>query len=162
MAIRKRKQVIQTHNIKILIKYLVLFLLGGYTYYGIEILWRGYSHYSMIICGGICFIYAGLQNEQVEWDYPFWKQVLRVEAFILSAEFITGCIVNLWLGLDVWDYSGLPGNILGQTCPQFALLFLPLSAIAIIVDKYKDIVIYSGEFTTLFFIACKLVRRYYT
>ena len=45
-------------------------------------------------------------------------------------------IVNLWLGLDVWDYSGLPGNILGQTCPQFALLFLPLSAIAIIVDDF--------------------------
>lgn len=127
---------IQTHNIKIFIKYLILFLLGGYAYYGIEILWRGYSHYSMIICGGICFIYAGLQNEQVEWDYLFWKQVLRVEAFILSAEFITGCIVNLWLGLNVWDYSGLPGNILGQTCPQFALLFLPLSAIAIIVDDF--------------------------
>lgn len=127
---------IQTHNIKIFIKYLILFLLGGYIYYGIEILWRGYSHYSMIICGGICFIYAGLQNEQVEWDYPFWKQVLRVEAFILSAEFITGCIVNLWLGLNVWDYSGLPGNILGQTCPQFALLFLPLSAIAIVIDDF--------------------------
>lgn len=127
---------IQTHNIKIFIKYLILFLLGGYTYYSIEILWRGYSHYSMIICGGICFIYAGLQNEQVEWDYPFWKQILRVEAFILSAEFITGCIVNLWLGLNVWDYSGLPGNILGQTCPQFALLFLPLSAIAIIIDDF--------------------------
>ena len=127
---------IQTHNIKIFIKYLILFLLGGYIYYGIEILWRGYSHYSMIICGGICFIYAGLQNEQVEWDYPFWKQVLRVEAFILSAEFITGCIVNLWLGLNVWDYSGLPGNILGRTCPQFALLFLPLSAIAIVIDDF--------------------------
>lgn len=136
MARRKRKKVIQTHNIKIFIKYLILFLLGGYTYYGIEILWRGHSHYSMIICGGICFIYAGLQNEQVEWDYPFWKQVLRVEAFILIAEFVTGCIVNLWLGLNVWDYSGLPGNILGQTCPQFALLFLPLSAIAIIVDDF--------------------------
>ena len=136
MARRERKKVIQTHNIKIFIKYLILFLLGGYIYYGIEILWRGYSHYSMIICGGICFIYAGLQNEQVEWDYPFWKQVLRVEVFILSAEFITGCIVNLWLGLNVWDYSGLPGNILGQTCPQFALLFLPLSAIAIVVDDF--------------------------
>lgn len=136
MARRERKKVIQTHNIKIFIKYLILFLLGGYIYYGIEILWRGYSHYSMIICGGICFIYAGLQNEQVEWDYPFWKQVLRVEVFILSAEFITGCIVNLWLGLNVWDYSGLPGNILGQTCPQFALLFLPLSAIAIVIDDF--------------------------
>lgn len=124
------------NNIKILIKYIIFFLLGGHTYYGIEILWRGYSHGSMILCGGICFIYAGLQNEQVEWDYPFWKQVLRVEVFILIAEFITECIVNLWLGLDVWDYSGLPGNILGQTCPQFALLFLLLSAVAIIVDDF--------------------------
>lgn len=127
---------IAINNIKVFVKYLILFLLGGFAYYGIEILWRGYSHWSMIICGGICFIYAGLQNEQVEWDYPFWKQVLRVEAFILIAEFITGCIVNLWLGLNVWDYSGLWGNILGQTCPQFALLFLPLSAIAIVIDDF--------------------------
>lgn len=124
------------NNIKILIKYLILFLIGGFAYYGIEILWRGYSHWSMIICGGVCFIYAGLQNENIEWDYPFWKQILRVEAFVLIAEFITGCIVNLWWGLNVWDYSGLPGNILGQTCPQFALLFLPLSAAAIVIDDF--------------------------
>ena len=31
-----------------------LFLLGGLLYYHIEVLWRGFSHISMIFCGGFC------------------------------------------------------------------------------------------------------------
>ena len=46
-----------------------LFLIGGALYYVIEILWRGYSHWSMFILGGICFVIMGLLNE-----YKFrWK-----------------------------------------------------------------------------------------
>lgn len=121
---------------KKLLKYLCLFMIGGLIYYTSEVLWRGYSHWTMFVLGGLCFIFSGEQNEYVSWDYPFWKQVLRTEIFVLVAEFITGCIVNLWLGWDVWDYSNLPLNILGQTCPQFALLFLPLCIIAIVLDDY--------------------------
>ena len=117
-------------------KYLILFIIGGAVYFSVEIMWRGYSHYSMFILGGIVYIYAGLQNEYISWDYPLWRQVLRVDIFVIAAEFITGCIVNLWLGLNVWDYSSLPLNVLGQSCPQFALLFLPLCLIAIVLDDY--------------------------
>lgn len=105
-------------------------------YYIVELLFRGYSHWSMFILGGMCFYYAGIQNEYVSWNYPLWKQLIKVEAFVLISEFITGCIVNLWLGWNVWDYSNLAGNILGQTSWQFALLFLPLCLVAIILDDY--------------------------
>lgn len=37
----------------------VLFLIGGLCYYMIEVAFRGYSHYSMFILGGICFILCG-------------------------------------------------------------------------------------------------------
>ena len=84
-------------------KYLFLFYMGGSIYYYIEVLFRGYSYLSMFILGGICFIYCGLQNEKTSWDYSFWKQLAKSEAFVLIAEFLTGCVLNLWLGLGIWD-----------------------------------------------------------
>lgn len=132
-------------QIKLLLKYIFFFFIGGGIYYGVEILWRGYSHWSMFGLGGICFIFAGIQNECIPWDYPFWKQVLGTELFVLVSEFLTGCVVNLWLNWNVWDYSNLPGNILGQTTWQFALLFLPLCIIAIILDDYIRYWIFKEE-----------------
>lgn len=41
-------------------------------------------------------------------------------ALIVTAyEFCVGMIVNVRLGWQVWDYSTLPGNIMGQICPVF-------------------------------------------
>lgn len=117
-------------------KEFVLLLIGGNLYYLIEILWRGYSHWSMFILGGLCFIYAGLQNEYTEWNYPFWKQLLKVEFFVLIGEFVTGCVVNILLRWNIWDYSTLPFNILGQVCLPYAVLWIPLCALAIVVDDY--------------------------
>ena len=51
-----------------------------------------------------------------------------------AAEFVTGCVVNLWLGWGVWDYSALPGNLLGQICPQFTLLWVGIAAVAVVLD----------------------------
>lgn len=123
-------------NKNYLFKYFILFLIGGFLYYAIEILWRGYSHWTMFILGGVCFIYAGIQNERTPWEEPLWKQVLKVDVFVLIAEFITGCILNLWLGLNIWDYSNLKFNVLGQSSLLFAVLFLPLCLIAIVLDDY--------------------------
>lgn len=122
--------------LKLLSKYFFLFIVGGIGYYSVEILWRGYSHWTMFVLGGIAFLLCGLINEITSWEYPLWKQVLRADTFVIAAEFITGCIVNLWLGWNVWSYENLPGNILGQTCPQFALLFAPLCLLSIILDDY--------------------------
>lgn len=132
-------------QLKLLFKYLFLFLLGGAVYFGMEILWRGFSHYSMFITGGICFLYAGLQNEYTNWDRSLWKQVLQVDLFVILSEFICGVIVNLWLGLNVWNYSNLPFNILGQVCLPYALLFLPLSLIAIVIDDYIRWILFNEE-----------------
>lgn len=121
---------------RILNKYLLLFGIGGIIYIILELLWRGWSHWTMFILGGACFVCLGLINEVIPWNMPLWKQVL-IGAFIITAlEFLTGCIVNLWLGWGIWDYSKLPGNILGQICPEFFMLWLAIALAGIILDDW--------------------------
>lgn len=117
-------------------KYIALGLTGGLLYVLIETVWRGYSHWTMFALGGLCFLALGLINEVLSWDTPLWKQVLIGACLITGLEFLTGCIVNLWLGWDVWDYSAMPGNVLGQICPQYFLLWLLVSLAGIVLDDW--------------------------
>jgi len=121
---------------KVIIKYMTLLLTGGGLYVLVELIWRGRSHWTMFLLGGLCFISIGLINEIIPWDMPLWQQIIIGAGIITALEFLTGCIVNLWLGWDVWDYSGLPGNILGQICPQFFLLWVPIALVAIVLDDW--------------------------
>lgn len=45
---------------KIILKYLFLGTVGGAIYFLLEIFWRGYSHFSMFLLGGVCFVALGL------------------------------------------------------------------------------------------------------
>lgn len=115
-------------------KTLFLFYFGGATYCTIEVFVREWSHWSMFLLGGLVFVVVGSMNQLWGWETGLIKQIAAGVAVTLAGEFITGCIVNLWLGWNIWDYSNFPGNILGQICPQFALLWIPLVLIAIVVD----------------------------
>lgn len=121
---------------KQLIKYGFLFLIGGLIYILLEMISRGWSHWTMFILGGICFISMGLFNEDVDWDMPLLLQMLCGGLVITLLEFSTGCIVNLWLGWGVWDYSKEWGNLLGQICPQASAIWFFLSVVGIILDDY--------------------------
>ena len=123
---------------KLLFIFIMLFDLeiGGCLYYTIEILWRGYSHESMFIIGGLCLIFIGLINECYGYDMYIELQVIIGDLIVLLFEFTSGCILNLWLKLNVWDYSDMPGNILGQICPQFAILWIPIVFVAILLDDF--------------------------
>ena len=117
-------------------KYIALGITGGLLYVLIETVWRGYSHWTMFALGGLCFLALGLINEVLSWDTPLWKQVLIGACLITGLEFLMGCIVNLWLDWDVWDYSAMSGNVLGQICPQYFLLWLPVSLAGIVLDDW--------------------------
>ena len=115
-------------------KYIALGITGGLLYVLIETVWRGKSHWTMFFLGGLCFLALGMINEVLSWDTPLWQQILFGACLITGLEFLTGCIVNLWLGWDVWDYSAMPGNILGQICPRYFILWLPVSLAGIVLD----------------------------
>lgn len=75
------------------LKYFFLFSFGGIVYVLIEMLWRGYSHWSMFILGGICFVLLGLINKKYTWDIPLLIQMLIGTFIITLMEFIFGCIL---------------------------------------------------------------------
>ena len=112
-------------------EYLCVFLAGGVIYGCLELIWRGYTHWSMILAGGICLLSIHLLNLRLsEWNI-FIRCVLY-SLVITAVEFSVGVIVNIVLGLDVWDYSSVPGNILGQVCPSFTLLWMVISVPAVL------------------------------
>jgi uncharacterized membrane protein len=118
------------------LKYTFLFLVGGFTYGAVEIIFRGYSHISMLAAGGICFILIGLINEVYPKDMSVISQMAISAVIITAVEFTVGVIVNLWLKLNVWDYSNQPYNLLGQVCLLYTNLWFFLSFFAIILDDY--------------------------
>lgn len=124
-----------------ILKPIILFSIGGGIYITIEIVYRFLmdrppTHWSMYVLGGLAFLLIGELNEHISWEIPFWIQDLVGTAITLLLEFIFGCVLNLWLGLNIWDYSNLPFNILGQVCLPFALIWAVLVAIAIVFDDY--------------------------
>lgn len=121
---------------KNLFKHMVLLATGGALYVLLELAWRGRSHWTMFLLGGVCFVCLGMINEIIPWEMPLWQQALIGACIITGLEFLTGCIVNMWLGWDVWDYSSLPGNVKGQICPRFFLLWIPVAVTAVMLDDW--------------------------
>ena len=128
-----------------ILKYLVLFLIGGITYYFIEIAYRGYSHFSMIIVGGICFILIGSINEFSNKEIPLLIQMLISVILINIVELISGIIINKILLLNVWDYSQLRFNFLGQISLNSSIAWFFLSLIAIYIDDLLRYMIYKED-----------------
>lgn len=133
---------------KSLYKSIVLFSIGGSIYILIEILWRMImdrppTHWAMFIVGGLAFLIIGGINEF--FDIPLLVQSFVGMVVVVLIEFISGCILNIWLGLHIWDYSDMPFNILGQICLPFAAAWFVLAAIAVIVDDYCRLIFFKEE-----------------
>lgn len=110
-------------------------VLGGLLYVLIELIWRGHSHWTMAVLGGVCFVAIGLLNEV--WPrMPMLLQMALGALIVTAAELVTGLIVNIWLGWQVWDYSGLPLNVMGQICLPFTAAWFALSGVAIVVEDW--------------------------
>ena len=127
------------------VKHLILMMIGGALYVLLELLWRGYSHWTMFFLGGTCFVVLGLLTEVIPWEVPLWRQALLGPVIVTAAEFMTGCVVNLWFGWQVWNYSHMPGNILGQICLLYTLLWIPVSVMGIILDDWLRYLLFGEE-----------------
>jgi uncharacterized membrane protein len=129
-------------------KYLILFLIGGFVYGAMEVAFKGGdTHISMFMLGGLCFLLIGMLSRKIH-------VLLRMTAgagIITALEFICGLIVNVWLGFAVWDYSELPLNIMGQICLWFTVVWFFLSFVGIALDKVLKWQLFGGEKPSLGF-----------
>lgn len=121
-------------------KKLIIFAVGAIGYGLVEILWRGFTHWSMILAGGVCFslFYKLCEDEE---DMPVFKKCIIGATLITSVELIFGTFVNVILKWNVWDYSFLPLNFYGQVCLPYSVLWfflcLPLAALCKKIRKMQ-------------------------
>ena len=116
-----------------LIKELILLIIFGITYCGIEILYRGYTHISMFFAGGLCAVLIGMINE-ITPKMNIILQMFIGAVIVTIIEFFSGYIINIILGLNVWDYSNLMFNYKGQISLIFTVIWFFLSAPVIYLD----------------------------
>jgi len=104
---------------------LMVFITGAVGYAAIEYLFRGYTHWSMVLTGGAClltFYYYMRENKET----PVMVKAVAGAFIITVFEFFVGLIVNVWYGWRVWDYSLEPGNVMGIICPKFTFAWFLL------------------------------------
>lgn len=117
---------------------MLLWSWGGTVYFLLEVVFktlRGEAEqisWTMLVVAVIPIIAVERCGEQLPWEVPLWLQALACALLVTAVELVSGLILNVWLGLDIWDYSHLPFNLWGQICPQFAavwwflcLVFIP-------------------------------------
>ena len=116
-------------------KALGLFSVGGGAYVGLELLWRGRSHWTMFLLGGGCFLAIGqLGRQRPRRSLPL-RAVLG-SGICTAGELVTGLVFNR--GYEIWDYRALPLNYRGQICLPFTLLWIPVSALAAVLFERLD------------------------
>ena len=117
---------------KDMIRKIAGFLLGGFGYVGLEMLWRGRSHSSMFLAGGICFLLLGkLCN--VKPRLPLALRCLMGAGVITCVELAMGLLFNR--DYRVWDYRQQPWNLWGQICLRYSLLWIPVSLVAFALHR---------------------------
>ena len=111
----------------------VLFYLGGCAYMGLELLWRGRSHGSMFVAGGTCFLLIGHLNS-VRPRLPLPLRAVTGAGIVTMVELAIGLLCNR--NYEVWDYREQAGNFLGQICPMFTALWVPVSLLALFLHEW--------------------------
>lgn len=123
---------------KKVLEFVLVFSLGAVLYGMIEVAFRGRTHWTMLLLGGVCFEAIYILNILLEKRNILVKCVFG--AVIISIlEFLCGYIVNIRLHMKIWDYSGLKFNLLGQICPKYFflwfLLCIPAYVLCDIISK---------------------------
>ncbi len=98
------------------------FLLGAVGYPALEVLWRGRTHPSMALAGGLG---AAMIHRIHQTDLPALGKSLLCGAGITAIEAACGLLWNRQY--QVWDYRRMPLNWRGQVCVPYTALWCLLS-----------------------------------
>ena len=125
--------------------HIVRWMFGGVLYGILEVLWRGCTHWTMMLLAALLCVPLDLANERIPWAMPLWLQAVLGGLTITAAELAAGLALNCWLKLAIWDYSALPCNFLGQICLQFSALWCVLTCPVIVAFDWLDHWLCGGE-----------------
>lgn len=139
---------VRLHNA---LKSVVLWLFGGAVYFMAEVVYKTAAgrpqsiSWTMLVLAAIICIPLDRANEAMGWDTPLWWQAVAGGLCITAAELSAGIILNCWLGLGIWDYGNCWGNLWGQICPKWALIWFCVAAAGIVVFDWLRYLLWPGE-----------------
>lgn len=130
---------------------MLLWTWGGTVYFLLEVAYKSIRgepekiSWTMLVLAVILCVAVERAGAELPWECPLWAQAVSCAALVTVVEFFAGLLLNVRLGLGIWDYSHLPGNILGQVCPQFFLIWWGLCLIFIPAFDWMRWSIEGGE-----------------
>lgn len=118
---------------------MLLWTWGGTMYFLLEVVYKTASgrpeaiSWTMLVLAIFLCVPVERCGAELPWEAPLWLQAMGCAAAVTVTELAAGLVLNVWLGLGVWDYSHLPFNLWGQICPAYfflwwilCLLFIPV------------------------------------
>ena len=130
---------------------ILLWFWAGGVYFFAEVIWKTAQgrpetiSWTMFALAIILAIPMERFGAELPWEMPLIAQAGISALAVIATEFVAGLILNVALGLGIWDYSNVPGNIMGQVCPQFALLWFVVSIIGIVLMDWMRYAVEGGE-----------------
>ena len=130
---------------------MLLWFWGGAVYFFLEVAYKlagGHPErisWTMLAVAILLCIPVERCGAEAPWEAPIWLQALACAILVTAVELAAGLVLNIWMGLDIWDYSGLPGNFMGQICPQFAAVWWGLCLAFIPVFDFIRWTVEGGE-----------------
>lgn len=105
---------------KNILRKMILFLLCSTIYCWIELIYRGWTHWSMaLLSGTLGVLCIDTPNNLFGYNLDYSIQVLISTILCTIGEGLTGLIVNIKMGLNVWNYSTLPFTFFCGQCNLF-------------------------------------------
>ena len=111
---------------------LLVFVTGAIIYGAIEVGFREYTHWSMLLTGGACFLLFYILNFIL--NINILGKCILATFIITSFELVVGYIVNIVYDMNVWSYANIPFNYMGQICLLYSTVWflfgIPMSVLA--------------------------------
>ncbi len=108
------------------LEYACLFALGGAGYCGLELGWRGFTHWTMFAAGGLALCLLAFLEDRPRLPLP--AGALLGALGVTGIELAAGLYCTRVLHAAVWDYSAEWADLAGLVCPKYSLAWLALCA----------------------------------
>ena len=119
-----------------------LFLLGGGAYAALELAWRGTTHWTMFLTGGVCLC---LLQALADRPLPLGPAAAVGAAGVSGLELAVGAVCRRVLHTAVWDYADEWGNLAGLVCPKYTAYWFLLCGWVIFVLRGVESTVYHHD-----------------
>lgn len=130
---------------------MLLWTWGGALYFLLEVAYKTITghperiSWTMLVLAIVLCIPVERAGYQLPWETPLWLQAAVCAVLVTLVEFCAGCVLNLWFGLDIWDYSDIPFNLIGQICFPFSVVWWVLCLLFIVVFDWMRYAVIGGD-----------------